>query len=114
MVGGLVRRHRSRARRTPAFDPVQQLLEDAGGLEPFQVGHDRLPKEREQLRRYYELELFHHEHPMFSLSWTLIHIVDETSPLRDMTPAKFSEVEGALALNVGGVDDNSAQRLYAR
>jgi inward rectifier potassium channel len=51
---------------------------------------------------------------MFSLSWTLIHIVDETSPLRDMTPAKFSEVEGALALNVGGVDDNSAQRLYAR
>ncbi len=41
-------------------------------------------------------------------------IIDETSPFRDMTPDKFTEVEGALVLNVGGVDDNSAQRLYAR
>jgi hypothetical protein len=71
-------------------------------------------KEREQLRRYYELALFHQEYPMFSLSWTLMHIVDETSAFRDMTPDKFAEVEGALVLNVGGVDDNSAQRLYAR
>jgi inward rectifier potassium channel len=71
-------------------------------------------KEREQLRRYYELALFHQEHPMFSLSWTLMHIIDETSAFRDMTPDKFAEVEGALVLNVGGVDDNSAQRLYAR
>jgi inward rectifier potassium channel len=71
-------------------------------------------KERDQLRRYYELELFRQEHPMFSLSWTLVHIIDETSAFRDMTPDKFTEVEGALVLNVGGVDDNSAQRLYAR
>src|SRR6516162_6777662 len=66
-------------------------------------------KERDQLRRYYELELFRQEHPMFSLSWTLVHTIDETSPFRDMTPDKFTEVEGALVLNVGGVDDNSAQ-----
>jgi inward rectifier potassium channel len=71
-------------------------------------------KERDQLRRYYELELFRQEHPMFSLSWTLVHVIDEASALRDMTPDEFAEVEGALVLNVGGVDDNSAQRLYAR
>ena len=51
---------------------------------------------------------------MFSLSWTLVHIIDETSAFRDITPDKCTEVEGALVLNVGGVDDNSAQRLYAR
>jgi inward rectifier potassium channel len=51
---------------------------------------------------------------MFSLSWTLVHVIDEASALRDMTPDEFAEVEGALVLNVGGVDDNSAQRLYAR
>ena len=71
-------------------------------------------KEREQLRRYYELELFREEHPMFSLSWTLVHTIDETSAFRDMTQDNFTEVEGALVLNVGGVDDNSAQPLYAR
>ena len=71
-------------------------------------------KEREVLRRYYELKLDRSEHPMFSLSWTLIHIIDEASALRDMTADNFTEAEGALVLNVGGVDDNSAQRLYAR
>ena len=31
-----------------------------------------------------------------------------------MTEDDFDGVEGALILNVGGVDDSSAQRLYAR
>jgi inward rectifier potassium channel len=70
--------------------------------------------EREVLRRYYELKLDRSEHPMFSLSWTLIHIIDEASPFHDMTADNFAQAEGALVLNVGGVDDNSAQRLYAR
>ena len=71
-------------------------------------------KEREEFRRYYELKLDRREHPMFSLSWTLLHIIDDTSPFKDMNADKFAEVEGALVLNVDGVDDNSAQRLYAR
>jgi inward rectifier potassium channel len=71
-------------------------------------------KEREDLRRFYELKLDRREHPMFSLSWTLIHLIDETSPFHGLTADNFAEVEGALVLNVGGVDDSSAQRLYAR
>jgi inward rectifier potassium channel len=31
-----------------------------------------------------------------------------------MTAEEFANAEGALILNLGGVDDNSAQRLYAR
>jgi inward rectifier potassium channel len=71
-------------------------------------------KEREQFRRYYELKLDRAEHPMFSLSWTLLHIIDEASPFREMTADNFADAEGALVLNVSGVDDSSAQRLYAR
>jgi inward rectifier potassium channel len=71
-------------------------------------------KEREDLRRFYELKLDREEHPMFSLSWTLIHLIDETSPFYGLTADNFADVEGALVLNVGGVDDSSAQRLYAR
>lgn len=71
-------------------------------------------KEREQLRRYYELQLERSEHPIFSLSWTLLHVIDETSPFHGLTAEDFAAVDGALILNVGGVDDNSAQRLYAR
>ncbi len=71
-------------------------------------------KEREQFRRYYELKLERSEHPMFSLSWTLLHIVDKASAFYGLTADDFAASEGALILNVSGVDDNSAQRLYAR
>jgi inward rectifier potassium channel len=77
----------------------------------FRIEHT---KEGEVLRRYYELKLERQEHPMFSLSWTLIHLIDETSAFYGLTADNFSEVEGAMVLNVGGVDDSSAQRLYAR
>jgi inward rectifier potassium channel len=71
-------------------------------------------KEREEFRRYYELKLDRQEHPMFSLSWTLIHPIDAASPFHGLTADGFAAAEGALILNVSGVDDSSAQRLYAR
>jgi inward rectifier potassium channel len=70
--------------------------------------------EGHQLRRYYELQLDRHEHPMFSLSWTIFHTIDETSPLYRLTAHDLAAVDTAFALNIGGVDDSSAQRLYAR
>ena len=71
-------------------------------------------KEREKFRRYYELRLERNEHPMFSLSWTLLHVIDKTSAFYGLTADDFAAGEGALILTLGGVDDNSAQRLYAR
>ena len=71
-------------------------------------------KERGQLRRYHELDLERREHPMFSLSWTLFHAIDESSPLYRMEKDDFTAAEGSLVLNLSGVDDSSAQRLYAR
>ncbi len=75
-------------------------------LENMQEGH--------QLRRYYEMKLDRREHPMFALSWTLFHVIDETSELYGLTPDDLAATEAAFALNVSGVDDNSAQHLYAR
>jgi inward rectifier potassium channel len=70
--------------------------------------------EGQQLRRYYELKLDRREHPMFGLSWTLFHVIDETSELYGLTAEDLHATEAAFALNVSGVDDNSAQQLYAR
>jgi len=70
--------------------------------------------EGHQLRRYHELRLDRREHPMFSLSWTVFHAIDEASPLYGMTADDLVTLDVAFALNVSGVDDNSAQQLYAR
>jgi inward rectifier potassium channel len=66
------------------------------------------------LRRYHELLLDRREHPMFMLSWSLFHTIDETSPLYRMTAADLAAADSSLALNVSGVDDVSAQHLHAR
>jgi inward rectifier potassium channel len=70
--------------------------------------------EGHQLRRYHELKLERREHPMFSLSWTMFHAIDEMSPLYGITAHDLVASDAALVLNVSGVDDSSAQQLYAR
>jgi inward rectifier potassium channel len=67
-----------------------------------------------QLRRFHELKLDRQEHPMFTLSWTLIHTIDESSALYHVTIDDLDKTDSALALNVSGIDDSSAQHLYAR
>jgi inward rectifier potassium channel len=71
-------------------------------------------EEGEELRRFYELALDRNEHPMFVLSWTLFHVIDKDSPLHGATAADLEATDTLLVLNVGGVDDSSAQQLYAR
>jgi len=71
-------------------------------------------KEGDQLRRFYELKLDRGEHPMFVLSWMLFHVIDKDSPLYGTTPAELEQGDALLVLNVGGLDDSSAQQLYAR
>ena len=66
------------------------------------------------IRRYHELLLDRHEHPMFMLGWTLFHTIDETSPLYRVTPDDLAAVEASFVLNVSGIDDISAQLLHAR
>ena len=70
--------------------------------------------EGSQLRRYYELDLERQEHPMFTLSWTLFHVIDESSPLFGIAGGDLAASDAALALNLSGIDDSSAQHLHAR
>jgi inward rectifier potassium channel len=71
-------------------------------------------KRNQKYRRLYELLLDRREHPMFQLSWSLFHVIDETSPLYRLTLAELAAADELLMLNVSGVDDNSAQDLAAR
>jgi inward rectifier potassium channel len=65
-------------------------------------------------RRYYELELRRKENPVFALSWTIFHVIDEASPLFGLSPDDHERADAALVLSLGGLDDNSAQQLHGR
>jgi inward rectifier potassium channel len=65
-------------------------------------------------RRYYELLLERREHPMFGLTWSVYHTIDETSPLYRAAEHDLAAVDTTFVLNLSGVDDASAQHLYSR
>jgi inward rectifier potassium channel len=65
-------------------------------------------------RRYYELELRRSENPVFALSWTLFHTVDQDSPLFGAEPDDLAQADALLVLTISGLDENSAQQLNAR
>jgi inward rectifier potassium channel len=66
------------------------------------------------LRRYYELVLDRKENPVFVFSWTIFHVIDEFSALSGLDAEQLAKSEAALVLTVNGVDDASAQPLWAR
>jgi inward rectifier potassium channel len=70
--------------------------------------------EGQYFRRYYELDLRRNENPVFALSWTIFHPIDESSPLYGASPDDLAQAEALLVLTISGLDDNSAQQLNAR
>jgi len=65
-------------------------------------------------RRFYELPLLRSESPVLALSWTLYHVLDETSPLYGMSSADLEAVNMSLVVVVSGYDVVAAQTVHAR
>jgi len=70
--------------------------------------------EGQSLRRFYELALFRNEHPALALSWTLYHVLDETSPLYGQNPGDFEASDLSLVVVVTGYDVVAAQNVHGR
>ncbi|RUL74542.1 ion channel [Dyella choica] len=67
-----------------------------------------------QLRRIEDLKLVRDHHPIFMLSWSLMHVIDEESPLYGATPESLEASETALLLTIEGVDETTSQSMLAR
>ena len=65
-------------------------------------------------RRYEELKLIRSENPTFVLSWTILHVIDETSPLYGTTLDSLASDDALFIVNVTGYDETSAQTVQAR
>jgi inward rectifier potassium channel len=70
--------------------------------------------EGETLRRFYELPLTQNQNPGLALSWTLYHVLDETSPLHQTNADELEAYKASLALVVTGYDLVAAQTVHAR
>jgi inward rectifier potassium channel len=86
----------------------------SGAMARLWLIRGELSAEGQYFRRYYELYLQRSENPVFALSWTVFHPIDESSPLFGQTADELAESDALIVLTIEGLEDNSAQQLNAR
>lgn len=65
-------------------------------------------------RRFVELPLLRAQSPLFTLSWTIIHAIDETSPLFGIDAAALEASQASIVVMIEGFDESVAQTVRAR
>ncbi len=61
-----------------------------------------------------DLKLARDRSAAIAKSWTILHHIDETSPLFGATPETLAREEAELIVSLAGMDDTSYQPVYAR
>jgi inward rectifier potassium channel len=67
-----------------------------------------------QLRRIEDMKLVRDLHPVFMLSWNVMHVIDEQSPLYGVTQEELDSTETTLLLTIEGIDETTSQSMLAR
>ncbi|HUB89344.1 MAG TPA: ion channel [Dyella sp.] len=67
-----------------------------------------------QLRRIEDMALVRNQHPIFMLSWNVMHVIDENSPLYNVPLENLEAGEAALLLTIEGIDETTSQSMMAR
>ena len=73
---------------------------------------NEVTQEGRPFRRFKQLALTKEESPVFALTWTILHAIDETSPLNGLTSDDIDEVDIIVLLT--GYDESSAQTVHER
>ena len=67
-----------------------------------------------QIRRFYDLPLVRSHVPLMQLTWTVMHPIDENSPLFGVTNEKLEEMEAEIIVSLVGLDETLSQTIHAR
>ena len=79
----------------------------ASVLEDAMVGDTRM-------RRFSDLKLLREANPVFALSWTVMHAIDETSPLYSWVADHTQVGNSEIIVVLSGFDEESGQIVHGR
>jgi len=105
------------------FDGVPTLMFRAANQRGNQIldatitvnlAFEQTTREGLTMRRFRELTLMRPRSPLFALSWTVMHTVDETSPLYGQTPESLTAMQAELVAMLSGTDETLAAVIFAR
>ncbi len=67
-----------------------------------------------EMRRFYDLPLVRSHSPLFALTWTVMHAIDENSPLYGVSAAEIAKDNMELLMIFTGLDETLSQTIHAR
>ena len=67
-----------------------------------------------EFRRFYDLPLARTRTPVFTLPYTVMHTIDEASPLYGVTHEALVAEEAQLLVTVSGIEETTSQTVHAR
>jgi len=95
-----------------AANERQNVVQDA--FARLAMLRDEVTEEGYRIRRIVDLPLLRSRHPMFALGWTIMHAIDDASPLNSETAESLSNSRAMFVLSLSGTDENTGQTLMAR
>jgi inward rectifier potassium channel len=95
-----------------AANERQNVVQDASAR--LRMLRDEVTEEGYRIRRIVDLPLLRSEHPMFGLGWTIMHVIDDASPLSAETAETLTVSGAVFVLSLSGTDENTGQILMAR
>jgi len=75
---------------------------------------NEITAEGQFMRRLHDLQLVRSRSPIFALTWTVMHPINEMSPLYGLTPEKLAEQETEILVTMTGLDETVSQMIHAR
>lgn len=66
------------------------------------------------IRKFFQLELERKYVSILTLNWTVVHPLDENSPLKDMTPEELETNQASLSVILKTFDDTFSQTVHSR
>jgi inward rectifier potassium channel len=66
------------------------------------------------VRRFFPLELERKQVSVLTLSWTIVHPLDENSPLKEMTASELARTEASFSILLKAFDDTFSQTVHSR
>ncbi len=95
-----------------AANARQNVIVDASAR--LRLLREEVTAEGHRMRKLHDLELVRDQHPIFSLGWSIMHVIDHNSPLFGADAESLSRAQAALILTIDGIDETTSQLMQSR
>jgi inward rectifier potassium channel len=75
---------------------------------------DEVSEEGVEMRRFHDMAVARARTPMFALTWTVIHPIDELSPLRGQTQESLVRDHAEIVISITGIDETFSHTIHTR